>query len=244
MKKLLTLGCFLFVLLSACQKQELQPDPKQAESKNLSKTHDKAPTENGKTVRILYIIPADRSFNRTYNNAIKKAAGIIDRWYRSEMDGLSYLTDNPVVEVFQSDKPAAWFGADNGGISGTDPFFYFFWNTFTEMESLLGAGWYSPGATAYMVYVDAFGQTGAGFTGFCALPEHDLLGIAGEDNNPPIQWTGGQAHELGHAFGLPHPDQTHPSYNETLMGFGYASFPKTFLLDSDKEILLASGFFK
>ena len=239
MKIILSLACACMILVS-CQKQ-LEPVPLQPDT---NKSNDQLrPQEDGKLVRVLYIIPQDRQLNRSYEHAIRKTAGIIQRWYKEQMDGLSYPVTRPVVETFQSDKTAAWFGANNGGISGTDPFFYNFWNTFTEMQNLVGPSWYDPANTIYMVYIDAYGQTGAGFSGFCVLPEHDLMGIAGLDDNPPIQWTGGQAHELGHAFGLPHPDGS-AYWNETLMGAGYIGFPDTYLLESDKQTLLASGFFQ
>ena len=158
------------------------------------------------------------------------------------MDKLTFRLNNPIVEVLYSEHTASWFSANNGSISGTDPFYFFFFNTFTEMMALLGNDW-NTSTYVYTVYVDAPGQTGAGATGMAFLPEHDLKGLIGESNEPVDRWIGGLGHELGHGFGLPHPPDGSTYWNSAIMGFGYITFPDAILTPSDKEMLLNSGFF-
>ena len=62
-------------------------------------------------------------------------------------------------------------------------------------------------------------------------------------------WIGGLAHELGHAFGLPHPPGCDEGWNgcdaDALMWAGYAyDYPDTYLTEADKLTLLGSPFFQ
>lgn len=125
---------------------------------------------------------------------------------------------------------------DNGN-SGSDPFYYFFYNAYNEAGRLLGSEW-DFSRYVFMVYVDAPGATGAGATGIATLPENDLKGLAGILEGA---WVGGNAHELGHALGLSHPDGD-PLYGEALMGTGYILFPNSILLPSEQATLLNSDF--
>lgn len=217
----------LLIVWSGCKKHDViePPDHHQPE----------------KTVKVLYIVPADRKVNPLYKVALAEAAPVVQRWYKDQMGGKTYFYDNPLVTTLQSDKPSAWFSADNGN-SGTDPFYFFFYNAYNETLRLLGDQW-DPSRFVYTVYVDAYGQTGAGGSGIAIMPENDLLGLAGLMEEPVSRWRGGWAHELGHAFGLPHPPEGSPDWDKAVMGFGYITFPDAFLRESDKEILANSGFF-
>ena len=57
---------------------------------------------------------------------------------------------------------------------------------------------------------------------------------------------GALGHELGHAFGMPHPDgysgTTPQDWEETIMG-NHWNYPNTGLLQQDKDILAQSAFF-
>ena len=192
-------------------------------------------------MRVLYIIPADPAFNREYYNAVKKAGPALQKWYKVQMDGKTFQFSKPIIETFQSDKPAAWFNTYNGAISGNLEQFYFFYNSFNETVRLLN-NTYDFSKNVFTVYVDAYGQTGAGVPGFCTMPENDLKGLSGLMPEPINRWIGGWGHELGHTFGLPHPNG-HPDWNTALMGSGYLVYPNSLLLESDMHTLLNSGFF-
>ena len=237
-KLLFSITLLCSMLLFSCQKDIQDKEPKESLNTSSAKKIKK-----GKefSVRIIYVVPADRKINRTYVNAIRKAAPILQDWYKQQMDGKTYRLNHPLIEIVQSDKTAAWFSANNGSMSGDNEFYYFFYNTYTEVSRLLGSEW-DLSKYRFTIYVDAYGQTGAGTTGFAIMPEHDLKGLSGQMTEPVSRWIGGWGHELGHAFGLPHPDDS-IYWNQALMGEGYLIFPNSLLLETDKEMLNNSGFF-
>ncbi len=68
---------------------------------------------------------------------------------------------------------------------------------------------------------------------------------------PQTRWVGGAGHEIGHSLGLPHPPgcdsgaticDTHAQ--RSLMWAGYANYPATYLIDSEKQYLLKSIFIR
>jgi hypothetical protein len=92
------------------------------------------------------------------------------------------------------------------------------------------------------------------------LPANDLRGLVGEPNQPPCpddppdrntrcRWVGGLGHELGHAFGLPHPlgcdtpDRDTPCDSSALMWLGYIPYPDAHLTRADQALLAQSAFF-
>jgi hypothetical protein len=61
------------------------------------------------------------------------------------------------------------------------------------------------------------------------------------------RWVGGLGHELGHAFGLPHPPECESNSascpSTALMWLGYISYPNAQLTDGDRTKLNQSRFF-
>jgi hypothetical protein len=85
-----------------------------------------------------------------------------------------------------------------------------------------------------------------GTSGVTCLPEDDLLGLVGKHptQKNPARWVGGLGHELGHAFGLPHPADTVRDADAIMWAGFYGKYPdKAYLTESDKKILLQSPFF-
>jgi hypothetical protein len=115
----------------------------------------------------------------------------------------------------------------------------------------------------WVFYIDAdpaCGQGVGGTSGVALLPANDLRGLVGEPNVPPCpgdspdtggvcRWIGGLGHELGHAFGLPHPPGCDQGMCDeeaylSLMYVGYVFYPDTYFLEEDKTRLEASPFFE
>ncbi len=206
-------------------------------------------------VRVVYLVPADRQIRQDYREAVTIAAADMQWFYQQQMaDGRTFTLDREVL-VLQSSHPASWFAATPG-------FGGFYSSARSEVEILTGrpAGSLHAGPDVWAIYVDALhscGQCGGcGGNRVTVIDVNDLHGLVGEahqpgcpgeiDNSTRCRFIGGLGHELGHAFGLPHPlacDLGLPDCDHgALMWSGYSRYPATYLLASDKATLSASPY--
>jgi hypothetical protein len=205
-------------------------------------------------VRVLYLVPKHKHPRPTYARAIRRAIRSVQAWYQRELAyGNTFGLNDPVVEVFTTPHRASWY---QGQLGRND----FFFNVLHDATALAGE---PTGSFAWVIYIDAHpacGQIGgAGIPGFAVLPANDLRGLTDQpilprcpDEQPDLagvcRWVGGLGHELGHAFGLPHPagceegSPTCPS--AAMMWLGFREYPSTFLLEEDKLILDQSPLFQ
>jgi hypothetical protein len=209
-------------------------------------------------VRIIYLVPSDRPVRDDYTRRLDSAIGHVQIWLRNELgDDLSFSTNKKPVEVVQTSHAASWYSQTPTG----DFAVWFFNNVIADAFALTGAEFNDP-SNIWVFYIDAepaCGQLTGGVAGVAVLPQHDLRGLAGEENIPtcptdPVdtagvcRWVGGLGHELGHALGLPHPlacedgDPSTECPSDTLMWLGYITYPDTYLLESDKTFLENSSF--
>ena len=195
-----------------------------------------------KTVRVVYLVSHDRLVRADYLQALERAIRELQEWYGQQLGGPTFRLHNPVVEVARSVQPAAWFYSHPNGHNQDD---WGFNNTLAEAARLLGAT-YDDLHSIWVIYSDGPGDKGRGGSGVCILPEDDLLGLVGQH---PTQkkierWVGGLGHELGHAFGLAHPADTHKDAEAIMWAGFYDQFPgRAYLTAADKQILMRSPFF-
>lgn len=220
----------------------------------------------GDVVRPIYMVPSDRQYRQDYNDLIVGAFRTVQEFYAAQTGKTFTVAHKPVLcQMPQNGEYYSTFSTDsNGNTIGT-------WQ---KLEAALNAclGSTFSQTADYGVYPDIPGATcggayriGAGRERLTFLGHTDLRGLAGETgftNEPcgtgtdwrtgPWGYTGGLAHELGHTFGLPHPDLSacatpwpadcQYAY-ESLMYIGYGDIRKTYLLDADKTKLNTSPFF-
>jgi len=217
------------------------------------------PSASGPQVRVVYLVPADRVVNDEYTDRLKAAVEHLQIWTRNEMsDGTAFRLNKRPVEVLQTSHVATWYSTNPAG----EVSLWFWNNALADAFALTGGSFFDPNNT-WAFYIDAdpdCGQAVGATSGVALLPANDLRGLAGETNIPPCfgqppdtagvcRWVGGLGHELGHAFGLPHPpacEDSDPNTvcpSNTLLWLGYITYPQTFLLPEDKEALSQSSFF-
>ncbi len=220
---------------------------------------DEAPSITGgiPKVNIVYLVPSDRAFEQKYVAALENAIRSLRAWYGKQMpQSKTFTIASPVVRIVTLPHTAAWY-AENP----RPTLFTQFWdNVLADAFPRTGGSFNDP-ANIWAYYIDAdpaCGQCGGcGTSGVLVISANDLRGFTGvpwlpscpgdSDSGGPNRYIGGLGHELGHAFGLPHPpdcDQGAPQCDHTaLMWNGFRVYPDTYLRADEKTILDHSPFF-
>jgi hypothetical protein len=218
-----------------------------------------AQAQGSKQVRVIYLVPADKSIRADYQNAIANAISNLQSFYRDQLgSGYTFSLHSPIVEVYQTPHTAAFYSTANNSRPGG-----FYESVLADGFALTGGGFNDPN-NRWVFYVDAdliCGQYIGSTSGISLLPANDLRGLTSQPTVPICstdrsevlsvdRWIGGLGHELGHAFNLPHPpgcDDGNCTGGQlayrSLMYVGYYYYPNTYLLDGNKAQLLAGGFF-
>lgn len=201
-------------------------------------------------VRVLYVIPSDRTFRQDWSNSIQAAVLDFQVWMANQLGGKTFTLYAANPQVVFLPRDSNYYAVDT-------------WSKVTiDLQLLVPVSTTTPN-TAWVVYVDVVhacntpGRLGAGTLGLTMLPRQDLEGIGGapciiDDCGPEYcfphgRWIGGLGHEMGHMFGLPHPpgcDSSQPTcdYN-ALMWLGYTIYPNTYFRPEEKAVLLSSPYF-
>jgi predicted Zn-dependent protease len=211
-------------------------------------------TVENKTVRIIYLIPSDSVEKPDYTLGLQNTARHIQIWYYQQL-GKTFALHDPIVEVYKTPHEGTWYSTNTNG----DLFVQFWNNILDDGFALTGAQFNDPNSI-YAFYIDAHpicGQCGGcGTSGVLAVGANDLRGIVdkswvsicpGETYTfKPCRFVGGLGHELGHAFGLPHPAGCESSdagcdYG-SIMWTGFYDYPNCYFNQTEKQSLLNSPF--
>ncbi len=206
------------------------------------------------TVRVLYVSPSDRQFRADYSEGITHALVDLQSWYRRQTGGLTFSLYESTPEHCRLPEPEDYYARGDA------------WAKVQEDVQPCAPVEYGRASFVWVVYVDveeACGEPhelGRGWNGITRMPRNDLEGLTnpgtpsyycdeGPYDDPLGRWIGGPGHELGHAIAnLRHPpgcDEGLPScdpVSSSLMAYGYPTYPDTYLLTKDKELLLRTSF--
>ena len=194
-----------------------------------------------KSVRFIYLVSQDREVREDYREAIESAAVEIQRWYKQQLNGLTFRLNSPVVEVVRARQPATWFASNPNGEARDN---WGFNNALAETGKLMGAKVFDD-RYVWVIYSDGVGDKGRAAPGFAFLPEDDLLGLLGKHPTQPekLRWVAGLGHELGHALRLRHPPNVERDADAIMYTGIYGKYPdRCYLTTEDKAILLHSDF--
>jgi hypothetical protein len=215
-----------------------------------SVTVNVTPVSQPPVVRVLYVTPQDRTPRSDYYAAVANAPVNIQGWYKNQLGGKTFSLFRVQPETCRLPQAADYYAVDSWTKVMTDV------QTCAPVE-------YDDPVFVWVLYVDivhacnAPGRLGAGTSGVTMLPRQDMDGLVGaryfddcgkEWVYPPDRYIGGLGHELGHAFGLPHPPGCEAGlptcdYN-ALMWAGFWQYPNTYLRSEEKQFLQESPFFR
>ena len=159
-----------------------------------------------------------------------------------------------VPQVCSLDQPAEYYEGEGG-----------WWRVIDGLQDCAPVA-HAADEHVWVIYVDADfrcgelrGELGAGGDGVTILHRGDLDGLSDPENYilcpdeglPPRSaygWIGGLAHEIRHAFGLPHPpgcekDLSPCDYGALMWSGYYWDYPETYLAKDDKATLQGSVYF-
>jgi predicted Zn-dependent protease len=207
-----------------------------------------------KTVRIIYLVPSDSIEKTDYTRGLQNTARHIQIWYYQQL-GKTFALHDPIVEVYKTPHEGTWYSTNsNGNLFGQ------FWNNIlVDGFALTGAQFNDPNSI-FAFYIDAHpicGQCGGcGTSGVLAIGANDLRGIADQSwvticpgetyEFKPCRFVGGLGHELGHAFGLPHPSGCESSDVDcdysSIMWTGFYDYPNCYFSQTEKQSLLKNPF--
>ncbi|MFC0170557.1 DUF4214 domain-containing protein [Pseudoduganella danionis] len=213
------------------------------------------PAANNNTIRFVYAIPADRSYNPSWFRAIQAAAPDLQQWYKSQLGGASFTVAAIEPQICMLPSPSSAYFSTNT------------WNTVSnDLRTYCGLD-YSRSDIDWIVYADVLhdvntpGRLGAGTSGLAMLPRQDLEGLGGapctvSDEGvtycfPQTRWLGGAVHEIAHTLGVPHPagcDSGLPACDSqaanSIMWAGYTNYPNSYFVAESKASLLNSRFIR
>ena len=143
-----------------------------------------SPKAPGKVVRVVYLVPTDRTVREDYVDRLEAAVEHLQIWFRNEMgNGTTFSVNKRAIEVVQASQPATWYSANPAG-----EYTLWFWNNVLADAFALTGGMFSDPNNIWAFYIDSdpgCGQAVGAAAGVSLLPANDLRGLAGEANIPP-----------------------------------------------------------
>ena len=193
----------------------------------------------GPVVRTVYLVPSDQDPRPGFADSLNVAMHRVQLWYQGALGTGRTFTVAPTVPTVRLPHPAEWY---NTHPAGADSTYWFYFNVAADaFAAVRGARWDDP-TNAWMFVLDVpssrNGAAAAG--GIFVLDGSNMENLAGlRTSVSQCQATGVVAHELGHIFGLPHPE---PGKNSIM--YEWWLYPSAGLIASEKATLSGSAFFR
>ncbi len=200
------------------------------------------PTAAYNVLPVLFV-PKDLTPNVHYIIEITRRMEQIQRWYAEQLRGITFTLE-PVVTLIGTYERDHYYQPCFPPVMACDWGYALWDNISRDVEQNMGMSFRDDRVIALFIQNDGMGGTALG-GGNIAL---NGLGTAvGDCLTPGCMYRlneGGLAHELGHAFGLPHTEGE--EYARSIMGQAFYDFPRATVVNSDRnpeiDILLSSPF--
>ena len=201
-------------------------------------------------VQVIYAVPSDREYNPDYAKAVEAGILHLQSWYAQQLAGRTFAIKGPTPLFCAVEHPAEYFESEHG------------WGRVIESVQHCAPVRHLSDKYTWAIYIDVEfdcdggGELGAGGSGITIVHGGDLAGLADPEKYqlcgfPPrggLGWVGGLAHEIGHAFGLPHPPGCEQDLKScdyrAMMWAGFYDYPLTYLREDEKAVLRESVFFR
>ncbi len=199
------------------------------------------------TVKVVYLVPSDRSPREEFPDGVRRAMTGVQRWYFNQLAvRQTFKLAEPLVKTVQTKHSESWYLDAAGKWDNREALWK---STMSEAFGLTG-GYYNDGQHIWLYFLDANLPRipAQGGSGVALLLRDEIDGVAGLQ--PSCHTMGTIAHELGHAFGLEHPAacETDPrkAYSpecQSVSYYGGHHFPYAGFSPEERTQLLRSSAF-
>ncbi|MGE0550994.1 MAG: hypothetical protein AB7O24_00510 [Kofleriaceae bacterium] len=199
---------------------------------------------DGPRVRVVYVVPADRSPVSDYEVALERAFTQLRAFVQDQVGtGETFCFDG--VETIRTQHTASWYMAN---ASPRGPELTFWDNALADAFALTGGTFYDENNIwNYFFDVDYVeGQRLGSTYSVNVHPANVLRGLTGELDNKRCENVGLTGFHLGYSLGTPPPpgcaEGAATCASDSLMWQGYTVFPTTYLTSEQKTFLAFSPF--
>lgn len=217
-----------------------------------------APLGSGKRLRVVYLVPSDRSMDPEHVEGLENAVADVQSWFHKELgSGESFVLSEPIVEVVQTSNPSSHY--EQSAVEGYSERFYYWGNGLSDAFEATGAQFSDPhNFWLFFLAADISCESSVGAVdGVSLFSIRDLQALSGQpvstscswdEGKTRCDWVGGVVTNILAGLSVPDPaacvDESDATECPDGLATQWGAFPDSFLSDDQREFLLDTGFFE